>query len=288
MPNSPANSFNHVPLKTNLNEYFSEILKLDMSTNVNANELKSSEIIQSILNRKNTTVLVNHQLKHVGQWIIDMTLSLVDAAVPNNTDNDTLGSTLIKDQEFLNEVRKGLLFVKLLFSLNQPNYPMPVLPYRSMGYQKDLLNELFCIVTRLMHKANDKLAPVDDSLTEQCSNVQNDTVSVNLYKKFVNLRHSWFGLSTSSWLKTFQFSVDYLFDEERNSMLYPLFDIVRLIQFSRSANTKQCIRCGNYTESGSNSPAASQVSKVQTSIWIQDLCGDKCLCGGAWVQSPIQ
>lgn len=30
MPNSPANSFNHVPLKTNLNEYFSEILKLDM------------------------------------------------------------------------------------------------------------------------------------------------------------------------------------------------------------------------------------------------------------------
>lgn len=30
MPNSPANSFNHVPLKTNLNEYFSEVLKLDM------------------------------------------------------------------------------------------------------------------------------------------------------------------------------------------------------------------------------------------------------------------
>ncbi len=32
MPNSPANSFNQVPLKTNLNEYFTEILKLDSVT----------------------------------------------------------------------------------------------------------------------------------------------------------------------------------------------------------------------------------------------------------------
>lgn len=137
----------------------------------------------------------------------------------------------------------------------------------------------------------DKLAPVDDSLTEQCISVQNDTISASLYKKFVNLRHSWFGLSTSSWLKTFQFPVDYLFDEERNGMLYPLFDIVRLIQFSRSVSTKQCIRCGNYTESGApnnSNPAAGQVTKIQTSILIQDLCGDKCICGGAWVQSPIQ
>ena len=133
-----------------------QITIIFQSTNDNVNELKLSEIIQSILNRKNTTVLVNHQLKHIGQWIIDMTLSLVNAtlATSSGTNNDTLGTTLIKDQEFLNEVRKGLLFVKLLFSLNQPNYPMPVLPYRSMGYQKDLLNELFSIVTRLMHRGN--------------------------------------------------------------------------------------------------------------------------------------
>ena len=126
-------------------------------TNVNANELKASEIIQSILNRKNTTVLVNHQLKHVSQWIIDMTLSLVAAvAAPTNpaSGHDIFGSTLIKDQEFLNEIRKGLLFVKLLFSSNQAVYPLPVLPFRSIGYQKDLLNELFSIVSKLVHKLN--------------------------------------------------------------------------------------------------------------------------------------
>lgn len=33
-PNSPANSFNHVPLKTNLNEYFGEVLKLDMASHL--------------------------------------------------------------------------------------------------------------------------------------------------------------------------------------------------------------------------------------------------------------
>ena len=135
----------------------------------------------------------------------------------------------------------------------------------------------------------DKHAQIDDSLAEQCIAIQNDVVSVNLYKRFVNLRHSWFGLSTSSWLKTFQFPVDYLFDEERNGTLCPLFDIVRLINFSRSAMTKQCIRCGNYTESGSQpSGVSGSAAKVPASILMQDLCGDKCICGGSWVQSPIQ
>lgn len=303
MPNSPANSFNQIPLKTNLNDYFSEILKLDSLTNTNLNELRLNDIVQSILNRKNTTIVVNCHLKHIAQWIIDMSLSLVKTTLhvyksiktgsisDSQTEHDIFAASLLMDYWFLNELRKGLLFVKILTSLNLANYPLPVLPYRSMGYQKDLLSELFSIITRLIPKINDRIAPIDESLMEQCILIQTDTIATNLDKKYFNLRHSWFGLSTSSWLKTFQFPVDYLFDEERLCALYPLFDIVKLIQFSRSSLTKQCIRCGNYTESEQNlaSTSASFSHKAfQMCISMQDLCGNKCLCGGPWVFSPIQ
>jgi hypothetical protein len=53
------------------------------------------------------------------------------------------------------------LFIKLIFSLNQSNnnlisLSLPILPYRSMGYQKDLLAELFSILTKLIYRINGK------------------------------------------------------------------------------------------------------------------------------------
>lgn len=126
---------------------------------------------------------------------------------------------------------------------------------------------------------------------EQCTSVQSDTIHPHLDKKLFNLRHSWFGESSHCWLKTYQLPVDYLFDEERPRIQYPLFDIVRLIQFSRSSLTKQCIRCGNFTEANSltsHTQPQTNSLKSQSCMLMQDLCGNKCICGGSWVFSPIQ
>lgn len=134
--------------------------------------------------------------------------------------------------------------------------------------------------------------------------------------KFFNLKYTWFGSSTSSWLKTFHFPVDFLFDIEKTRDQYPLFDIIRLVEFSRSNLTKQCFRCGNYTESNnhissssnsvannnvtnSNSPNTNATGNINTGgsinannsktngAHIQDLSGDKCICGGFWVLSSL-
>ena len=102
---------------------------------------------------------------------------------------------------------------------------------------------------------------------------------------YFNLKHSWLGGKISNQNKTLQFPVDCLFDEEKSKKQYPIFDIIRLIKFSRSSITKQCIRCGNYTES--NTQQNVQSSKVNC-IFMQDACGEKCICGGLWVLSSIQ
>lgn len=312
-PNSPANSFVHIPIKTSLSEYFNEILKLDSNSHTNLNELKLNEIVQSVVNRKNSLVVFNQQLKHLAQWIIDVTLNLVNVFVVttnksnnsyNNIDScglepDFLFASLLSDYSFLNELRKGLLFIKLMFSVSQSNInlSLPILPHRSITYQKDLLAELFSVLTKFISRINDTTTVNDESLVEQCVCIQADTIINELDKKFFNLMHSWFGLTKSSWQKTFQFSVDHLFSEEKSPVMYPLFDVARLIQFSRSNLTKQCIRCGNYTEGNSASNTASnaataqtntlQTSKMQSCIHMQELSADRCVCGGFWVFSPI-
>jgi hypothetical protein len=132
--------------------------------------------------------------------------------------------------------------------------------------------------------------------------------------KFFNLKTTWFGLSSSSWLKTFHFPVDHLFEAEKAPKQYPLFDIIRLVDFSRSSMTKQCFRCGNFTESCTiNSNQSNTISNLSNSIAsanspsnsvstssnnanatlrsnnvsMQDLSGDKCICGGFWVLSSL-
>ena len=169
-PNSPANSFVHIPIKTSLSEYFNEILKLDSNSHTNLNELKLNEIVQSVVNRKNSLVVFNQQLKHLAQWIIDVTLNLVNVFVVttnksnnsyNNIDScglepDFLFASLLSDYSFLNELRKGLLFIKLMFSVSQSNInlSLPILPHRSITYQKDLLAELFSVLTKFISRIN--------------------------------------------------------------------------------------------------------------------------------------
>lgn len=141
--------------------------------------------------------------------------------------------------------------------------------------------------------------------------------------KFFNLKDTWFGMSASSWLKTFHFPVDHLFEAEKAPKQYPLFDIIRLVEFSRSSMTKQCFRCGNYTESfttnlnptnsisngpnsiananspsnpasnnpnnnpASNNPSNANLKTNNKDVCMQDLCGDRCICGGFWVLSSL-
>jgi hypothetical protein len=123
----------------------------------------------------------------------------------------------------------------------------------------------------------------DESLLEQCINIQSETIITPTNDYYFNLKNSWFGGKNIN--KTLQFPVDILFEEEKSKKQYPLFDIIRLIKFSRSSITKQCIRCGNYTES--NTQHNVQSSKVNC-IFMQDACGEKCVCGGLWVLSSIQ
>ncbi len=282
--NSPASANNNIsqlPPKANLNDHLADILRLDT-------EPRLADIVQSILSRKNTTLIVTQQARHVSQWIVDTALALISAyidvsRVSMEAAADLFAFSLLKDQAFLNEMRKGLIFVKLIST--QQQHQQPVLPCRSLSYQKDLLAEMFSVLTRLVQRIHDKNeVPIGAGLVEQCAQIQADTINPHVDRKLFNLRHSWFGPGVHAWLKTYQLPVDYLFDVERPCQQQSLFDIVRLIEFSRSPLTKQCVHCGNYTESSS----AGGGRVAGSCVPIQDLAGDRCVCGGAWVYSPIQ
>ena len=154
---------------------------------------------------------------------------------------------------------------------------------------------------------------------DQCLNIEAETVIRPMDELFFPLKHTWLGNMSSLWHKPAQFPVDILFEPEwqLNRHVSPLFDIIRLIQFSRSPLTKQCIRCANYTEAstsvtatvtGGINPAANSSNSTTTSsnskqnviasetlatlktncIYMQDSSSEKCLCGGYWVLSTSQ
>ena len=126
----------------------------------------------------------------------------------------------------------------------------------------------------------------DEEIVSQCLNMQAETIIKPIDELFFNLKHPWMSTHTLAWNRTLQFQVDHLFDSEKSvRKQYPLFDIIRLIQFSRSAATKQCIRCGNFTEANKQDNEAS--SKLNC-ILIQDASASHCVCGGLWVLSPLQ
>ena len=127
----------------------------------------------------------------------------------------------------------------------------------------------------------------EDTLIEQCLSINNEIITSQLNDNLVNLKNCWLG--SNLWNKPLQFRVNHLFDEELNKKQYPLFDIIRLIQFSISSNTKQCIRCGNYTESNTNNNinnTNNNNSKINC-LLMQDSCGERCICGGMWVSSDL-
>lgn len=171
----PSN-ISHLTFKTNLNDYFSDVLQLDAE---NLNEiLNVNEIVQSIINRKNNIVTLNQQVKHIFQWIIEITLDLIDEIILSinkpSDHQDQSETSLLNDYWFLNELRKGLVFIKLIYVVNQSNTSsssqllsnnslinssLPILSFKSLivnnSYQqKDIISDLFNIITKLMHKSN--------------------------------------------------------------------------------------------------------------------------------------
>ena len=176
----PQSILSQVKFKNNLNEYFNDLLKTRNETSLM--KLNLNEIIQSILSRKNYQILVNQQLRHVFQWILDLALSLISILLltkQKQKQNSTEGSTpitgsllLLNDPWTLNEIRKALIYMKLLFVysslINQPqiqqqlhnqsNYfitsSLPILPLKS-SMQKDLITEIFNIYTKFLVKTTE-------------------------------------------------------------------------------------------------------------------------------------
>ena len=164
-----------IKFKHNLSEYFNDVLKTKLENNLV--RLNLNEIIQSVLSRKCYQILVNQQLRHVFQWILDLALNLINIAVitkksqtQNPSDNTLpyIPSNLLGDVWVLNEIRKALIYMKLLFvysSLIASSQPqsqvhqsyyfitssLPVLPLKS-SMQKDLITELFNIYTKFLIK----------------------------------------------------------------------------------------------------------------------------------------
>lgn len=173
----PQSILSQVKFKNNLNEYFNDLLRTNNETNLT--KLNLNEIIQSLLSRKNYQILVNQQLRHVFQWILDLSLNLINILVltkqkhkQNSTESQSSSMVflhLLTDSSTLNEIRKALIYIKLLFVYSslvtqsqiqqqsnlQSNYfvtsSLPVLPLKS-SMQKDLITELFNIYTKLIIK----------------------------------------------------------------------------------------------------------------------------------------
>lgn len=137
---------------------------------------------------------------------------------------------------------------------------------------------------------------------DQCLNIEAEAVIRPIDELFCNLKHPWYSKQEQQHVygggvaKPVSFSIDEFFDQElaAQKTIYPIFDIVRMIQFSRSSNTKQCIRCGNFTEAqvigsyGNKISGSIQATNKTNCIFVQDASSERCLCGGYWVLSALQ
>ncbi len=266
------------------------------------------DIVQNIVNRKNTKIIVNQQLKHLFQWVVDLSLYLVSVSASSKPQQQSFGVSLLNDTQFINEIRKCLIYIKILFltASSQQNgaqqhqtinssflySSIPILPVRSSS-TKDLISDLFNIYTKFFNKPNEKSVIGDDLLQDQCVNIQSETLAKSMDELLNQIKQPWLGinLATKSCLKL---SIEQQFNEEKfNRKDYPLFDIIRFIYFSRSQFTRQCIRCGNYSEMINNNPTSAVAddnnisSDKNNCIYIFDSSADKCVCGGLWVLAPI-
>jgi hypothetical protein len=183
---SGLNGSTQISLKNSLDEYLNDLLR--------NKKLTMNEIVSSITGRKNFTLVVNQQLKHVFQWIVDTSLNLVSFLAlckfnnnlnSNNNQNNVSKKVngLVKDSWFLNELRKGLVFIKLVFFYNsiynsnsntgagqqsQQNSflistSLPVLPLRSAS-QKDILSEIFNVLSKLIEKLSENSDGINQNI----------------------------------------------------------------------------------------------------------------------------
>lgn len=129
---------------------------------LNEKKLNSlSEILSVIVSgpKRPYTVSVNQQVRHILQWILDLSLYLTRIAPLSRLNHSSSSNTksrghlfgfgLLFDLGFLNEIRKAIVYMKLIF--NQPNVNFPILPLRS-SVQKDLLSDLFNVYSKIILK----------------------------------------------------------------------------------------------------------------------------------------
>jgi hypothetical protein len=283
-----------------MQDYITDFIK----TKSNDANNRLAEFVQSILNRKSVQISVTQQLKHIFQWVIDVSLYTLNQITNTNQQhyynqpNAKIAHGFnLTDINFLNDLRKCLVYIKLLVTytatspqpsntsqhtLNSFIYSsLPVLPVRST-LTKDVLNDLFNIYTKIVQRLNETASlSIDDALVDQCLSVQAETIARPIDELLLQLKCPWIHVpATHVKHKCLNLSVDQLFAEEKlNRKNYPLFDLTRLVYFSRSEATRQCIRCGNYTESGSSTSKDDQTNSIKTF----DLGSDKCVCNGLWV-----
>lgn len=187
---SSSSTANNQQLRTNLAELIGEMLRLkadknglnnliDQSNQSNTTQNNNlNEIVSTILAKHSHQLNVNQQVKHIFQWIVDLALYLTRIAPQTRLNQSSsthktsatnlYGSGLLADLGFLNEVRKAIVYMKLLFvsstattNTNSPpngaslffiSNSLPVLPLRS-SMQKDLLTDLFNIYTKIIYKS---------------------------------------------------------------------------------------------------------------------------------------
>jgi len=174
-----SQSISQVQLKNNLDEYLNDLVKLKITLNNNEMKPSLNEMVQSITSRKNYQLVCNQQLKHIFQWVIDTSLHIISVVAisklsisnqSNKPSNYLLGSSLINDNWFLNEIRKGLIYIKLLFSYSSMNQQqqsnncvstsLPILPLKSSS-QKDILSEMFNIFTKLTNRLDKSMEKIE-------------------------------------------------------------------------------------------------------------------------------
>ena len=103
-----------------------------------------------------------------------MTLNIINETITSINqpgDKEYYVSSLLSDYWFLNELRKGLIFIKLISVVNQTSTAsqttnnllsssLPILAFKSLiisnnyHQQKDILSELFNILTKIIHRIN--------------------------------------------------------------------------------------------------------------------------------------
>ncbi len=303
-------SIQSIPLSLNEQSLISSgslLDSIDEALKYKHEKLNLVDIVQNMISRKNTKIIVSQQLRHLFQWVIDIALYLISISTSNKPQQAQLfGWSLLNDTQFLNEIRKCLIFIKILFlsasSLSSSTTPtasqqqqitnstfifssLPVLPVRSSS-TKDLVSELFNVYTKFFNKSNEKTS-TDELLQDQCLNIQSETLIKPMDELLNQLKLPWLGINLAA--KTcLKLNVEQQFNEEKlNRKDYPLFDIIRFIYFSRSQFTKQCIRCANYSEMIVNNSSAADDCVKNNCIYILDSSSDKCICGGLWILAPI-